>query len=101
MTFTGKKWSPFSSIDRITILQKSLSLRQASINSSENKYESLSKLNLYQAFATSYSVYSFKKSLLYKYTLVYLKWITNKDLLHSTGNTAQYYIISLHFECAF
>jgi len=23
------------------------------------------------------------------YTLLYLKWITNKDLLHSTGNSAQ------------
>ena len=26
------------------------------------------------------------------YTLLYLKWITNKDLLHSTGNSAQYYV---------
>ena len=26
------------------------------------------------------------------YTLLYLKWITNKDLLHSTGNSAQYYL---------
>ena len=26
------------------------------------------------------------------YTLLYLKWITNKDLLYSTGNSAQYYI---------
>ena len=25
------------------------------------------------------------------YTLLYLKWITNKDLLYSTGNSAQYY----------
>ena len=25
-------------------------------------------------------------------TLLYLKWITNKDLLYSTGNSAQYYI---------
>ena len=25
------------------------------------------------------------------YTLLYLKWITNKDLLHSTGNSAQCY----------
>ena len=24
------------------------------------------------------------------YTLLYLKWITNKDLLCSTGNSAQY-----------
>ena len=24
------------------------------------------------------------------YTLLYLKWITNKDLLYSTGNSAQY-----------
>ena len=23
------------------------------------------------------------------YTLLYLKWITNKDLLYSTGNSAQ------------
>ena len=27
-----------------------------------------------------------------KYTLLYFKWITNKDLLYSTGNTAQYYV---------
>ena len=26
------------------------------------------------------------------YTLLYLKWITNKDLLQSTWNSAQYYI---------
>ena len=26
------------------------------------------------------------------YTLLYLKLITNKDLLYSTGNSAQYYI---------
>ena len=26
------------------------------------------------------------------HTLLYLKWITNKDLLYSTGNPAQYYI---------
>ena len=25
------------------------------------------------------------------YTLLYLKWITNKDLLHGTWNSAQYY----------
>ena len=25
-------------------------------------------------------------------TLLYLKWITNKDLLHSTGNSAQCYV---------
>ena len=24
------------------------------------------------------------------YTLLYLKWISNKDLLNSTGNPAQY-----------
>ena len=24
--------------------------------------------------------------------LLYLKWITNKELLYSTGNSAQYYI---------
>ena len=27
-----------------------------------------------------------------KYTLLYFKWITNKDLLYSTGNTAGYYV---------
>ena len=27
------------------------------------------------------------------YTLLYLKYITNKDLLHSTGNSAQYSVI--------
>ena len=26
------------------------------------------------------------------YTLLYLKWITNKDLLNSTGSSAQYYV---------
>ena len=26
------------------------------------------------------------------YTLLYLKWITNKELLYSTGNSAQYYV---------
>ena len=26
------------------------------------------------------------------YTLLYSKWITNKDLLHSTGNSAQCYV---------
>ena len=26
------------------------------------------------------------------YTLLYLKWTTNKDLLYSTGNSAQYYV---------
>ena len=25
------------------------------------------------------------------YTLLYLKWVANKDLLYSTGNSAQYY----------
>ena len=25
------------------------------------------------------------------YTLLYLKWITNKDLMYSTGNSAQCY----------
>ena len=24
------------------------------------------------------------------YTLLYLKWITNKDLLYTTGNSAEY-----------
>ena len=26
------------------------------------------------------------------YTLLFLKWITNKDLLYSTGNSAQCYV---------
>ena len=26
------------------------------------------------------------------YTLLYLKWITSKDLLYSTGNSAQCYV---------
>ena len=26
------------------------------------------------------------------YTLLYLKWITKKDLLYSTGNSAGYYV---------
>ena len=28
------------------------------------------------------------------YTLLYLKWITNKDLLYSTGNSAQCYVVA-------
>ena len=27
-----------------------------------------------------------------RYTLLYLKWIINKDLLYSTGNSAQCYV---------
>ena len=26
------------------------------------------------------------------YTVLYLEWVTNKDLLYSTGNSAQHYI---------
>ena len=29
------------------------------------------------------------------YTLPYLKWISNKDLLYSTGNSAQWYVAAL------
>ena len=29
-----------------------------------------------------------------KYTLLYTKWITNKDLLYSTGNYTQYSVIT-------
>ena len=29
---------------------------------------------------------------MHMYTLPYLKWITSKDLLYSTGNSAQYYV---------
>ena len=28
------------------------------------------------------------------YTLLYFKWITNKDLLYSTGNSAQCYVVA-------
>ena len=28
------------------------------------------------------------------YTPLYLKWITNKDLLYNTGNSAQYSVIT-------
>ena len=28
------------------------------------------------------------------HTLLYLKWITNKDLLYSTGNSVQYSVIT-------
>ena len=28
------------------------------------------------------------------YTLLYLKWITNKDLLYSTGNSVQCYVLA-------
>ena len=28
------------------------------------------------------------------YTLLYLKWITNKDLLYSTGDSAQYSVMT-------
>ena len=30
------------------------------------------------------------------YTLLYLKWITNRDLLYSTGNSAQYYVTTIN-----
>ena len=33
-----------------------------------------------------------KESGMDMYTLLYLKWITNKDLLYSTGNSAQCYV---------
>ena len=29
-----------------------------------------------------------------RYTLLYLKWITNKNLLYCTGNSAQYYVVA-------
>ena len=29
------------------------------------------------------------------YTLVYLKWITNRDLLYNTWNSSQYYVVAL------
>ena len=29
---------------------------------------------------------------MHMYTLLYLKWITNKDILSSTGTCAQYYV---------
>ena len=32
------------------------------------------------------------KSRMVMYTLLYLKWITNKDLRYSTGNSAQCYV---------
>ena len=28
------------------------------------------------------------------YTLLYIKWITNKDLLYSTGNSTQYSVMT-------
>ena len=28
------------------------------------------------------------------YTLLYIKYITNKDVLHNTGNHAQYFVIT-------
>ena len=32
---------------------------------------------------------------MYTYTLLYLKWITNKDLFYSTENSAQCYVAAL------
>ena len=32
------------------------------------------------------------------YTLLYVKWITNKDLLYSTWNFAQHYVAALMVE---
>ena len=29
---------------------------------------------------------------IYTYTLLFLEWIINKDLLYSTGNSAKYYV---------
>ena len=34
----------------------------------------------------------FRKTPMDMYTLLYLKWITNKDLLYSTDNSAQCYV---------
>ena len=31
---------------------------------------------------------------MHMYTLLYLRWITNKDLLHNTGNSPQCYVDS-------
>ena len=28
------------------------------------------------------------------YTLLYLKWVTDKDLLYGTGNSAQCYVVA-------
>ena len=28
------------------------------------------------------------------YTLLYLKWITNKNLLYGTGNSARFYVVA-------
>ena len=33
-----------------------------------------------------------RKFEIYMYTLLYFKWIINKELLYTTGNSAQYYI---------
>ena len=33
-----------------------------------------------------------KESEMDRYTLLYLKWITSKDLVYSTGNSAQCYV---------
>ena len=35
---------------------------------------------------------TFREFGMHMYTLLYLKWITSKDLLYSTGNSAQYYV---------
>ena len=31
---------------------------------------------------------------MHMYSLLYVKWITNKDLLYSTGNSVQYSVIT-------
>ena len=38
--------------------------------------------------------YRYQQAMIDMYTLLYLKQITNKDLLYSTGNTAQYCVIA-------
>ena len=38
--------------------------------------------------STVYNIHN----LFYMYTLLYVEWMADKDLLYSTGNSAQYYI---------
>ena len=53
------------------------------------KWGSKIRLHLY-LFKEQYTSFS-KKNKRYMYTLLYLKWITNRDLLNSTENSAQCY----------
>ena len=56
------------------------------------KTPSENDLLAWKSSRTSIARYEVRKFGMDMYTLLYLKWITNEDLWHSTGNSAQCYV---------